>query len=71
MQVYLGIYRPDIVGFILFISIIVGICSLLCAVTMRELPPPLPETAASSAAIQKRFAVGCKYTSNLAAYRSV
>jgi hypothetical protein len=65
-QVYLGLYRPHIVPFILFVSIVVGVCSLVCAMVMKELPEPRPETERSSAAIQRRFVVGYALTGLLA-----
>ena len=65
-QMYIGLYKPDIVGFILFISICVGVCATITGVIVRDLPPPASESAASSAHIQKVFAVGYILTTLLA-----
>ena len=36
-QMYLGLFKPDIVPFILFISICVGVCATVCGCP----PPPV------------------------------
>lgn len=65
-QMYIGLYKPDIVPFILFISICVGVCATVTGFIVRDLPPPERESAASSAHIQKVFGVGYALTTLLA-----
>lgn len=65
-QAYIGLYKPDIVPFILFVSICVGVCATVTGAIVRDLPPPERESAASSAHIQKVFGIGYILTALLA-----
>ena len=62
---YLGLYKPNIVPFILFISITVGICATITGAIVRDLPAPERESAESSRNIQKVFGIGYALTALL------
>lgn len=62
-QVYLGLYAPDIAGFVLFIAVTVGVCAAVGMLLVRERAPPAVE---DDVAVQRTFVAGYVLTALLA-----